>query len=181
MTRIALPTLSDGVVALRPWRTADADALAVACQDPEIPRWTAVPPRYRRTDALQFLSVAHAGAERGSMAAFAAVDGGGRLLGSFTVMDIDRERGSGELGYWVARDARGRGVATRALALLCAWARRDLGLAVLELLAHRDNQASIRVAARAGFAPTGELRAIDKDPASGRAYRVFVSRAPSAA
>jgi RimJ/RimL family protein N-acetyltransferase len=181
MTRIALPTLTDGVVTLRPWRPTDADALVVACQDPAIPRWTAVPSPYGRPEALRYLALVLAQAESGSMAALAAVDGGGRLLGSFSVMEIDHERSTGEVGYWVAREARGRGVATRALGLLCGWARRELGLATLELLAHRDNRPSIRVAARAGFAPTGELRAIAKDVASGRAYRVFVSRAPSAA
>jgi RimJ/RimL family protein N-acetyltransferase len=181
MARIVLPTLSDGVVTLRPWRAADADALVIACQDPEIPRWTAVPSRYGRPDALGFLASVLGDAEAGSTAGLAAVDGGGRLLGSFSVMNIDHERGVGEVGYWVARAARGRGVATRAVALLCDWARRDLDLTTLELLAHRDNERSARVARRAGFAPTGELRASDKDVAGGRAYRVFVSRAPSAA
>ena len=181
VTRIVLPRLTDGVVTLRPWRTADADVLVIACQDPEVPRWTAVPSPYRRPDALRFLAVALAEAERGSMAALAAVDGGGRLLGSFSVMEIDRERATGEVGCWLARGARGRGIATRALGLLCAWTRRELGLATLELLAHRDNQPSIRVARRAGFTPTGELRSIAKDVPSGRAYRVFASRTPSAA
>jgi RimJ/RimL family protein N-acetyltransferase len=32
-----------GAVALRPWRPADAPALAAAWADPDIARWTAVP------------------------------------------------------------------------------------------------------------------------------------------
>ena len=48
-----------------------------------------------------------------------------RLLGSFSLMEVDRERGSGEIGYWVAADARGRGIATRATRLLADWARNE--------------------------------------------------------
>jgi RimJ/RimL family protein N-acetyltransferase len=72
-------------------------------------------------------------------------------------MELDREPGYGEIGYWVAAEARGRGVATRAVRMLADWAREELGLTKLEVLPHKDNLPSRRVAEKAGFMDTGEL------------------------
>jgi RimJ/RimL family protein N-acetyltransferase len=73
-------------------------------------------------------------------------------------MGIDRRRRTGEIGYWVAREARGRGVATRAVRLVCEWAASELGLTTLELVIHEDNGPSHAVARAAGFTPSGERR-----------------------
>src|SRR5690242_19366507 len=88
--QVELPTLSDGVVTLRPRRLEDADAVTAACQDPEIPRWTTVPSPYTREHAMEYLSQ-----EDPDGAHFFAVDAEDRLLGSFSVMEIDRDRGYG--------------------------------------------------------------------------------------
>jgi RimJ/RimL family protein N-acetyltransferase len=61
----------------------------------------------------------------------------------------------GSIGYWVGPWARNRGVATRALRLLGAWAIRDGGVRRLELITHPDNLASQRVAEKAGFVREG--------------------------
>jgi RimJ/RimL family protein N-acetyltransferase len=169
-----LPTLRDGDLMLRPKRAEDADAITAACQDPEIPRWTLVPSPYTRADAEDFIASSAADAAAGRAASLVAVDAGdGALLGSFSVMELDRAPGFGEIGYWVAAGARGRGVATRAVRLLATWAREELGLTRIEILPHRDNAASRRVAAKAGFQDTGELkpcpRADDEEPV----YAVF--------
>jgi RimJ/RimL family protein N-acetyltransferase len=71
-------------------------------------------------------------------------------------MELDREPGYGEIGYWVAAEARGRGVATRAVRLLADWGRAELGLTRIDVLPHRDNAASRRVAEKAGFTETGD-------------------------
>ena len=44
----------------------------------------------------------------------------GELLGAVGLHDLDPASGRCSAGYWVAAAARGRGVATRACALLCA-------------------------------------------------------------
>jgi RimJ/RimL family protein N-acetyltransferase len=51
----------------------------------------------------------------------------GRVLGSID-MGLNSEAYRGHIGYWVVRDARGRGVCTRALRLLSRWALEELGL-----------------------------------------------------
>jgi RimJ/RimL family protein N-acetyltransferase len=53
---------------------------------------------------------------------------------------------------------RGRGIATRAFELLSAWAE-DVGFARLQLTISPGNEASARVAAKAGYVEEGLLRA----------------------
>ena len=95
-------------------------------------------------------------------------------------MELDRERGCGELGYWIAAAARGRGAARRAVALLRDWAHAELGLSELEILANRDNRPSQLVAERAGFdghrrAPLGRADA-GADPARLQGLRLAGGR-----
>jgi RimJ/RimL family protein N-acetyltransferase len=171
-----LPTLRDGDLVLRPKHAGDVAALTAACQDPEIPRWTLVPSPYTEADARAFIAASEREATAGKAVNLLAVDAAdGRLLGSFSLMELDRAPGYGEIGYWVAADARGRGVATRAVRLLADWGRRELGLTKLEILPHRDNAPSRRVAERAGFRDTGELRACPRAPHATPDYAVYVS------
>jgi RimJ/RimL family protein N-acetyltransferase len=143
-------TLEDDVVLLRPFEQGDVPAIVEACQDPEIPRWTAVPSPYTEADARGWL-------ESDEEETFAIVDkASGELLGSIGV----RYPGSGvgEVGYWVKREARGRGVATRALALVARWALEGRDLGRCQLRADVENEASQRVAEKAGFVREGVLR-----------------------
>jgi RimJ/RimL family protein N-acetyltransferase len=169
-----LPTLRDGDLVLRPKRAEDAAAITAACQDPEIPRWTLVPSPYTEADAHEFIASSAADAAAGRAANLIAVDAGdGRLLGSFSVMELDRAPGYGEIGYWVAAGARGRGVATRAVCLLAGWAREELGLTRIEILPHRDNAPSRRVAEKAGFRDSGELKPCPRATSDEPVYAVF--------
>lgn len=170
-----LPTLRDGDLVLRPLRNSDADAITAACQDPEIPRWTFVPSPYTRADAYAFLTTCEQEAAAGTAANLLAVDAADdRLLGSFGVLDIDRASGSGEIGYWVAAAERGRGLATRAVRLLAAWAADELGLTRLQVLPHKDNAASRRVAEKAGFTDTGRLAGAPRAGVDEPLYAVYV-------
>jgi RimJ/RimL family protein N-acetyltransferase len=60
-----------------------------------------------------------------------------------------------ELGYWLGPGARGRGVATRALGLAADAVVERLRPSRLELRITRGNEASERVAERAGFRLVG--------------------------
>jgi RimJ/RimL family protein N-acetyltransferase len=177
MAPIDPPTLRDGALTLRPPRPEDADAVTAACQDPEIPRWTTVPSPYRREHAEEWLGRIPGQARAGRAVSLLAFEDG-RLAGSFSLMEIDLGSGYGEIGYWVAAEARGRGVATRATRLLHEWGRDALGLTRLEILPHRDNAASRRVAERCGYAPTGELRRAPRADDPGEpAYVVYAWQA----
>jgi RimJ/RimL family protein N-acetyltransferase len=141
--------LVDGDVAVRPLVEADAPALADAARDPLIPYYTSVPENYTLADAEEFIG-------RGDNQ-FAIVDAGtDEVLGvvGFILMNHSK----GHFGYWVGKDARGRGVATRALRLLTRWAAEEHGLARLQLIVEPENVASIRVAEKAGFTREALLR-----------------------
>jgi RimJ/RimL family protein N-acetyltransferase len=156
---VDLPTLEGQGLVLRAMRPGDADALVAACQDPEIPRWTLVPSPYTRAHAEQYLARAAEQARAGTAANLLGFDSAGALVGSFSLMEIDRRRGVAEIGYWTAAPARGRGLTTRAVGLLRAWGEEELGLRTLEILCDEANAPSRRVAERAGFTETGERRA----------------------
>jgi RimJ/RimL family protein N-acetyltransferase len=150
-------TLTDGVITLRPPGDEDVDALYRECQDPEIQRWTGVPSPYHRENAIDYLERVKREEAEGKIVAFLAVDAE-ELLGSFSVMELDKAPRYGEIGYWVAAAARGRGVASRAVTLLRDWGASELELELIELVIHVDNQPSQRVAERTGFLDTGERR-----------------------
>ena len=150
--------LTDGVITLRPPGPGDEDAIYEACQDPEIQRWTGVPSPYLREHSSGYLERVAAEREAGTSLAFLAVDEEGALLGNFSVMELDRRPGYGEIGYWVAKAARKQGVASRAVTLLRDYAADELGLDQIELIIHEGNTLSKRVAERTGFLDIGEKR-----------------------
>jgi RimJ/RimL family protein N-acetyltransferase len=60
-----------------------------------------------------------------------------------------------EFGYWLGPGGRGRGIATRALALVSGKVDADLRPSRLELRTGVGNEPSERVAARSGFTRIG--------------------------
>jgi RimJ/RimL family protein N-acetyltransferase len=152
------PPLADAVVRLRPWTLADVPAVTAACQDPEISRWTVVPQQYTDRHATEFIATRESDRAAGREIAFAVVDRGDALLGAIGMSNFDWHDHKGEIGYWLAREARGRGAGTHALRLLSRWAIEGLGLERVELLANPANEASQRLAERAGFTREGLLR-----------------------
>ena len=73
-------------------------------------------------------------------------------------MRLAWDHARGEVGYWLARDARGQGHVTRAVHLICCWGFDSLQLERIDLLAGSGNQASQRVAERCGFTREAVLR-----------------------
>jgi RimJ/RimL family protein N-acetyltransferase len=154
------PPLSDGVVSLRPWRDDDLAAMTAALQDPEIPRWTTIPAPYGERDAREYLTRARPDRVAGRELGLAVVDaGGGTVLGGCGLSRFDWPDLKCEIGYWIAKEARGRTVGTRAVRLLSRWALGPLGLERVELLVDPRNEPSNRLAVSVGFAREGLMRA----------------------
>ncbi len=65
------------------------------------------------------------------------------------------ERGEVEIGYGLCTGARGQGLATEAVALLCAWAERQPGVTMLVAEVRVANGPSLRLLRRLGFVPDG--------------------------
>ena len=84
------------------------------------------------------------------------IEVGGRLAGRVTVTNVARGSFcSGSLGYWVAADQAGRGVATRAVGTVVDDCFAAHGLHRLEAATLVDNLASQTVLRRTGFALIG--------------------------
>jgi RimJ/RimL family protein N-acetyltransferase len=164
-------------VVLRTWRLEDVPAVAAACQDAEIARWLAfVPQPYTEEDARFYIQdCLEAGDDR---TPFAITDAEtGEVIGSID-MRINRML-TGHIGYWVAAEARGRGLTTAALVALSRWGLEERGLGRVELVTDPDNIASQRVAEKAGFTREGILRSILVNRDGSRRDGVMFSLLPS--
>jgi RimJ/RimL family protein N-acetyltransferase len=156
--------LSDGVVTLRAWRPADAPAVLAACQDPLIARFVPIPQPYGEEEARAFIEMVQRNWASGDEQAFAIVDAvTDELLGSISRHGPFGHRAT--FGYWLAPEARGRGVATRALRLIVDWTIATTDVIRFDLYTDVANDASGRVAERAGFEREGIRRAwiLDRD------------------
>ena len=127
---IPVVSLSDGVVTLRPWSRDEAGFMAEAFADPAIRRYNGAHDRLGRPapplsieDAESIIDEfasswrAFGAAEPPSGVAFAITDAAsGDLVGCCGVDDWSKEDVA-QFGYWIGPSARGRGYATRAVAI----------------------------------------------------------------
>ncbi len=155
---------------LRPFTLDDVPAITQACQDPEIQRWIPVIPRpYTDEDARSFVTAEDLGHQ------FAIVEQG-ELVGSIGLRV--NQFATGHIGYWCAREARGRGLTPRALRLVARFGLEELGLGRLELITDPDNLASQRVAEKVGFRREAVLRSHLLHPDGRRRDSVMFSLLP---
>lgn len=155
---LELPDLVDDDLLLRPPRLADVPDITRICRDPDIERFTRVPSPYTEDDARQFVELAAAALADGTGAHLLVVDRrDDRILGAVG-LSIDPRDWSGELGYWVAPDARRRQIATRASRLLLRFGFGELELGYVMLWAAAVNAGSNGVARALGFTHEGTSR-----------------------
>ncbi|AEB43961.1 MULTISPECIES: GNAT family N-acetyltransferase [Micromonospora] len=142
---------------LRPWQEGDAPAALDAFGDPEIALWNPQGDGLDLDAARQWVR-RRADWSNGTNVALALADptDPAVLLGSVSLHRI--HDGDASIGYWVVPAARGRGLASAAVARVTAWAFAELGLHRIELCHAVGNPASCRVAERAGYLAEGTLR-----------------------
>lgn len=176
------PELSDDVIRLRPWRPPDAAALIEMCNDDAITRWLdQMPQPYTLEHATQLISSCEASwREQGEDTPLAIADvSTDEPVGQAVLFWEHANRGVVELGYWVGSQARGRGIASRAVSLLCVWLFAELGYERVELRVEPANVGSRRVAEKAGFSFEGVARSVKWHARSGdRLDLAIYSRLP---
>jgi RimJ/RimL family protein N-acetyltransferase len=159
--QVPTPSLADKTVLLRPWREADVPNSLMAFSDPVIQRfsWSQATP-FTEEDARGYFAGQEQARLRGKEVQFALVEpqDEDEVLGGCSLYELNLEHGCAAVGYWLAPQARGRGVASTAVRLLARWGFTQLGLARIELTCGPDNEASQRVAARCGFVREGVMR-----------------------
>ncbi|MEV4946160.1 GNAT family N-acetyltransferase [Streptomyces sp. NPDC053755] len=152
-------TLTTPRLELRVFVPDDADEVHTACQDPDIQRWTTVPSPYTRQDAEYFLTrVVPDGWRDDTEYTFAVrLREGGPVLAA---AGLHHPRsGSWEVGFWTAKEHRGRGYMTETVLALARWAFTELDCTRLEWRAEVGNTGSRAIAEKTGFTIEGVLRA----------------------
>ncbi|MFD4600083.1 GNAT family N-acetyltransferase [Streptomyces sp. NPDC058464] len=136
---------------------AQVEAWLRARSDPEFRRWNT--PLTVVTDPAGARDVLRRQAADETCEPFRITDAeSGTTLGHVGINMIDRTFRTARVGYWVLPEARGRRVATHALALAADRAFAELGLHRLELGHALGHDASCRIARTCGFAYEGTLR-----------------------
>ena len=168
--------LTAGELLLRPPHSGDLDDVVAAFGDDQIVRFiSGVPHPYELRHAEAWLEAVTARMQEREEQTFAIVERTtGRLLGMISI----RLHEGGSIGYWLAPAARGKGVMTEAVNAVVGWARAERGIRRLTLTTHPANEASQRVAGRAGFVRAGTLE--DEQPCyrDGTTRRVLFELVP---
>jgi len=107
--------------------------------------------------------------EAGSCVFHVLVGEDGTVLGRFNLFDL--QDGTARLGYRVAQHVAGRGVATATVRELCRLAAAKYRLRTLRAATARQNAASQRVLAKAGFVVAGPADPADLGGKPGTWYQ----------
>jgi [ribosomal protein S5]-alanine N-acetyltransferase len=170
------PPLAAGGIVLRTLEPRDVPWVTAACSDRELSRYVpGIPYPYAEADARAFIERSASAWAEGSAATFVisnVPDGAG--MGTVALHLAAGDTGLAQVGYWLTREARGRGAATIAVQLVARWAFAAVGIDRLSLQTAPENVASQRVAERAGFTREGLLRAWMPTP-DGRRHSVMFS------
>lgn len=142
---------------LRPWLETDAEVVLAALRDPLVVRWNPRLPLRDLDQARTWLTTRSARWRAGEAASWAVVEGE-RVVGSMTLRELNRGDAFAVASYWTVPSARGRGIAVRSLARATAYAFEVLGLHRVQLAHAVENNASCRVAEKAGLRLEGTLR-----------------------
>jgi ribosomal-protein-serine acetyltransferase len=151
------PLLTDGVITLRRPTEADAPAMVEAVRSslaelaPFMPWATADYDETRVRDWLQTTRVA------GDIR-YMILGDAGEVAGGCGLNLFNPYNNSANLGYWLRSDRTGRGWATRATRLLARHGLTAADLERIEIFMSVENEASRRVAERAGATFEGTLR-----------------------
>jgi [ribosomal protein S5]-alanine N-acetyltransferase len=142
-------------IRLRAWRDdpCDVAALAAAWLDPSVVRANPVPSDHSRGAARRWIAGEPERRLRGlALDLVISPFDGDVVWGEVGLRGFDVAVRRAEIGWWLAPEARGRGVAAAAVDLAATWAlAQPLRLRQVWGRLAPDNVASSRVAAAAGF------------------------------
>jgi RimJ/RimL family protein N-acetyltransferase len=156
-----IPTLHYGLVTLRPSAERDIEPIFQACQDPLIPAFTTVPANYTIDHAIDFVrSDPFSFAERRELRFVIEYGNGSDLTfaGVISLHTINIKNHCAEIGYWMEKTMRGKGIGTIAAKVITDYGLRTLGFRRIDGLADVENSASQKLLISAGYEKEGILR-----------------------
>ncbi len=156
-----LPMLATARFHLRPFVAGDAPALQAHLSDGRIAETTlTIPHPYPTGAAEEFISRHPEAWREGKRATWAIAPREGESLLGAIGLSLTLAHHRGEVGYWVAVNEWGKGVATEVTKRVIAFAFDELGLHRVEAHHFIGNPASGRVMERAGMRVEGVLRGV---------------------
>lgn len=154
-----LPTLPAGRVALRALGDGDIPALFAVFSDPEVMRYWSRPPLASTTAAAALLhEILECFRTRRLFQWGIALASDDRVVGTCTLFRVDVVHRHAEVGFALARECWGQGLAGEAVATVIAFAFQALDLHRIEADADPRNERSLRLLERLGFRREGYLR-----------------------
>jgi len=144
---------------IRAWKLSDAKDLAKALSNLNVQNnlRDGLPYPYTEHDATDYINTMLS-ADRNDTFAF-AIEYGGKVVGSigaFRQNNIHHK--TAELGYYVAEEVWGKGIATQAVKSICAYIFSNTDILRIYAEPFSRNVASCRVLEKCGFQCEGTLR-----------------------
>ncbi|MBK6794854.1 MAG: GNAT family N-acetyltransferase [Anaerolineales bacterium] len=154
--------MTDGVIVIRPYEFGEEKELYTAVKEslPELTPWMSwATEKYTLNVARDFIIITRSEWSRGALYSFAITDAiTGEFLGGCGLSHFHPIYKFCNLGYWVRTPKRGRGIAVRAAKLAARFAFERAGTIRAEIVIAEGNEASKRVAEKAGAHYEGILR-----------------------
>ena len=156
-----VPTITRGLITLRKPHLDDTQAVFDGCQDPLIPRFTAISADYSMAHALDYVQRTDASVRTQRELPFVIEFGNGDdkvFAGTISFHSLSVKNSVGELGYWMTASMRGKGIATTAARMLTDYGFSSIGFKRIEGLVDIENIPSAKLLEGAGYEREGLLK-----------------------
>ena len=181
-----IPTLKSDSLTMRPMRPSDAEDIYRAVQDPEIPKFTTLPADYPIDLAIEFTntraaasfvnktelvfviedsrlenssastSTSTSDSKSANLASGYPYSNGFAGVMSLHTIDIPNHRA--EIGYWLAKEARGQGICTKAAELITEYGLMTIGFKRIDGIVDVSNEPSKAALLNAGYEFEGIMK-----------------------
>ena len=182
-----IPTLTSvsdaGVITLRPVLPIDAEDIYRGAQDPEVPKFTSLPANYTLDNAISFatsrapsrhasrselifaitvaenlLSNQDSRASFNSNSLSSSTNSSNKIVGVISLHSLDFANHRAEVGYWMFKEARNKGICTKSVEMITEYGLMTMGFRRVEALVNNANDASKRLLNKAGYKFEGILQ-----------------------
>ena len=146
-------------IILRSLKKSDAASIYKYVRSPDIPRYTFVPSPYTIDSAIDFIKRSHIWRRKETTYVFAIVPHeAGELVGTIGIHAVSAVHKKAEIGYWLAKKFRGRGIMPEAIGLALKFCFKELKLHRVQAPTLPDNVISQKLLKSCGFKYEGRHR-----------------------
>jgi ribosomal-protein-alanine N-acetyltransferase len=154
----AFPRIEGGEISLRKIEKADLDGFWELMSDPVLYRYKPGEPKKTLEAAAHVIGHYERDFARKLTIILGIFLPDGQLAGTFEVFDADPKVGQVTVGYTLRERFQGRGIATKATALMLGYLFEKIGVNRVQAFVMPENVKSQNVLARCGFTREGTIR-----------------------